>query len=339
VLKEGSLSSVTPVEDKFVDVPIIRLGEKYIQNPISKIHSLRPNIIIFTPELRNFTFWLLLILKPFYRYKLVSWTHGINNKDFVTGKIGFSSKFRLLMMKLSDLVIIYSTERAKSLRKLISKKIITANNTLDTHTLDEVYTKFSKQGMKSVKEELKWAQDSVNFIYVGRLIAEKEIDKNILLFKELSKKIESPCYFHIIGEGPEREKLESQAGSESSNILFHGKIVDPNIVGKLLYASDLHLHLGYNGLAVVHSLCFETPIVTQAPNNLHGPFHSPEFEYLNKKNSIIRKHTDLADQVLFTLKNENVLNNLKKEARKTYLEDCMAEHFLNTFITLNEEFN
>ncbi|WP_417372053.1 glycosyltransferase, partial [Gelidibacter japonicus] len=215
VSKEGTLTSVTPSENMFIETPIIRVGEKYLQNPFGAIHSLKPKTIIFTPELRNFTFWLLLILKPFYRYKLVSWTHGINNKDFVTGKISFSSRFRFVMMNLSDLVITYSKERAKFLREFISKKIITANNTLDTYTLDEVYDKLSKQSVEFVKEELRWKKDSVNFVYIGRLIAEKEIEKNIELFKELSLRINKQCFFHIIGEGPERERLDTKTNRET----------------------------------------------------------------------------------------------------------------------------
>ncbi len=338
VSKEGTLTSVTPKENMFIDTPIVRVGEKYLQNPIGAIHSLRPKTIIFTPELRNFTFWLLLLLKPFYGYKLVSWTHGINNKDFVTGKISFTSRFRFMMMNLSDLVITYSKERAKFLREIISKKIITANNTLDTHTLDEVYNKLSEQSAELVKEELKWEKGSVNFVYIGRLIAEKEIEKNIELFKELSLKLNKPCFFHIIGDGPERKRLDTETNRKVHNILFHGKIVDPQIIGKLLYASDLHLHLGYNGLAVVHSLCFELPIITQKPNK-DGPFHSPEFEYLNDKNSIVRDYDQILDCVVGILGNGKVLNELKKESRNTYLEDCRINHFLNTFIKLTGELN
>ena len=334
-IKEGSLKSVNADQENFLTVPIIKFGEKYFQFPFKYIIKLKPSNVVVTPELRNISFWILFILKFIFDYKLVSWTHGINNKDFYTGKIGFSGRLRLVMIKLSDQVITYSHERAELLSKFTNKKITVANNTLDTRSLDKVYSTLINKGKDKVSKELGWKSNELNFIYVGRLIEEKNIQQSISIFKEVSEQVNKKCNFHIIGKGPYESSLKNYIEVERiSNVIFYGQIHDVEILGSMLYVSDLHLHLGYTGLAIVHSLCFECPIVTYIPDKIDGPFHSPEYEYLNNNNSIQSGKGNLTSTVIEIIRNQNMLEQLKANARLTFEKSCDLSHFLKTFSAL-----
>lgn len=332
VVKEGSLRSYKTDEDLFIEVPIIRIGEKYIQSVLPYIKSLKPAVIVYTPELRNFTFWFLLLMKPFFKFRLVAWTHGINNKDFFSGKLGFQTKLRMLMMRFSDDIIVYSKDRAEVLQKILNKKVLVAKNTLDTHILNEVYKSLDSEGIEEIRSELK-VKSKFNLIYVGRLIKEKEIEYALDLFRSVAQDIDD-INFYIIGDGPDRARLESIVEKNNINgVYFLGQIDDPYLLGKWLYISDLHLHPGYVGLAVVHSLCFETPIVTRIPSSEYGPFHSPEYVYLTAENSI-RGGEGLQHEICKVLKDKQHLFGLKKQARKTYEQECDISGFISIFESL-----
>lgn len=334
-VKEGSLKSIEADQKNFLTVPIIKLGEKYLQFPFRYIIKFKPSNVVVTPELRNISFWILFILKFIFDYKLVSWTHGINNKDFHTGNIGFSGRIRLLMIKLSDLVITYSDKRADLLGKLTNNKITVANNTLDTRSLNSVHLQLSEKGKSQLFNDLGWSESEHHFIYVGRLLRDKNIEESILLFKEVSENVKVKCNFHIVGKGPYEIALKNLIEEQRiTNISFHGQILDKVLLGSMLYASDLHLHLGYTGLAVVHSLCFGCPIVTTLPDKVNGPFHSPEFEYLDKNNSILSEDVNLSRRVEEVINSRSMLQQIKANARSTFENKCAIDHFLNTFLEL-----
>lgn len=337
VLKENSISSYNTNDVKFVEIPILRIGEKYYQSVIVQLFKFKPNIIVYTPELRNFTFWLLILLKLFFKYKLIAWTHGINNVDFVEGKLATASKIRLFMMKCSDGVIAYSEDRANLLKSYLGKKILVANNTLDTKSLNVAYNEVSQKSRNEVCKFLDIPKECRHFIYVGRLIKEKQIENSLKLFNKIRKEIE--CQFHIVGEGPHREALEEYINVECINdVTFQGKITDPLNLGYWLYVSDLHFHLGYVGLAVVHSLCFETPIVTLKPKPGIGPYHSPEYIYLNEKNSIIVDGIELKEKVLKVLLSYKRINSMRKQCRDDFLNNCALDNFIETFLNIEENF-
>ncbi|MBO6792750.1 MAG: glycosyltransferase [Balneolaceae bacterium] len=332
VLKEQSLSSVETDKANFFPIPIIRIGEKYFQFPFLLLFRYLPKYVVVTPELRNLTFWVLLLLKFFLRFKLVCWTHGINNKDYFTGEISLSGRFRMRMMKFSDQIITYSNDRAKKLEKLIKKPISVANNTLDTLALNEVYQNLSKLGIEQVYQKLGWSYDELHFIYVGRLIEEKEIVKSIELFQEVSINSDKIINFHIVGDGPFKQQLNTYIkNNQVNNVTLYGQILDSEILGSMLLASHLHLHLGYTGLAIVHSLCFACPIVTQLPNKEKGPYHSPEFEYLDESNSIQGSFRELEIKVKQIISDPVSVQSLKEKARNTFEEECSIEIFLSAF--------
>ena len=334
-VKDHSLGSVATANTVFHKVAIKKIKSFYFQPIIPFIKKYRPKAIVVLPELKNLNYWWMFILKFIYKYELIAWTHGINNKDFYT-RLSTQSKIRLLMMRLADKVLVYSHERAESLKKLIKKEVLVASNTLDTDQLNAVYHKLSTIPVSTVKDKYQVRTGKV-LIYVGRLIKSKEVNRSIHIFKEVLQQVPDTTLL-IVGDGPEKAALETYVSTQglTGKVRFMGKISDSAIVGELLYLSDLQLHLGYVGLAVVDSMCFRTPVVTMAPGE-QGPYHSPEFGYLKHDHNAIIGSVDQATlQVTQYLQDSRRLNALQDNARQTFLQECSMKNFLHVLNNLDE---
>lgn len=60
-------------------------------------------------------------------------------------------------------------------------------------------------------------------LYVGRLVVEKEVDKILRIWAEISKELPAEWQFVIVGDGPERTRLERLSASlQLKNIRFEG---------------------------------------------------------------------------------------------------------------------
>lgn len=66
-------------------------------------------------------------------------------------------------------------------------------------------------------------EDSLNFIYVGRLVKYKNVD---VIIRALQKKYQDKAILHIVGEGAEEAKLKqlSKDLKIEKNIIFHGQL-------------------------------------------------------------------------------------------------------------------
>jgi len=102
--------------------------------------------------------------------------------------------------------------------------------------------KFVPQRRKEeVRNELDTPESAPVMIVVGNLSREKRIDRNLLALERL-KDIIPNLHLWIVGDGPEREKLEKQADSIhlKSRVRFAGSRAD---VADLVSASDLFVLL------------------------------------------------------------------------------------------------
>jgi glycosyltransferase involved in cell wall biosynthesis len=78
----------------------------------------------------------------------------------------------------------------------------------------------------------------------------------------------------LVGEGPEKESLESLALSLQVPHRFVGACYDEAVIAKLFKASDLTVSPGKVGLTAMHSMAYGTPVIS------HGNFdhQMPEVE-------------------------------------------------------------
>lgn len=252
-----------------------------LQDILSPLIKYRPKIIIAESALWIISNYLFLLLRPFFGYKFISWSHGFNRKKGFHPESSFADRLRVWWMNKSDAVILYS-RRGRSLVSPYLKnpaKVFVANNTLDTANLVNIRNRLRKRGKENIKRDIGFASQH-NLIYVGRLLREKEPDRLIDILKGLLTQIED-VELHFVGAGPMLDELRNRAGEIDlkSKIRFWGPVTDDEEAGKMIYASDLMIIPGYVGLSIVHSFCFDCPVMTQK-QGYKGPFHAPEIEYL-----------------------------------------------------------
>lgn len=329
--KKGKVKSA----QEHIDYPNELIGRFYyqreeaavVQNIFKPLLKYRPKIVISQFSFKYFTFWLLFILKPIFRYKLIVWTHGIQNKEREKPFITFRGRLSLFFYRNVDAIILYSNE-IKDLfiaHRVTTKPIYVAKNTIDTYSLRDKLIALQQVNRDKLKLELGFTT-KYSIVYIGRLLKSKNIDLLCRVFDSMPSTLD--VSLHIIGDGEERD-LVLQKSRQNKRIVYHGAVYDDSLNSKLLYCSDMLLMTGEVGLSIIHGFCFGLPLIT-----VKGVSHGPEIDFLKDgingffvdadTNAIVIKISEiLADDLKLQLLKQNALDSAYNE--------CSIENFLKGF--------
>lgn len=293
----------------------------------------KPDIVVSVFNVGNLNLYFLFLLRSLLKFKLVLWSLGYDHlTGFDPGK-NFLHKIRLILSQKADAVIFYWKYGKDVVEKFSKKKshYFVAQNTIDTTMHFDLKSKFDMLGKDKIKKEL-GIEDKINFIYIGRLVPDKEVDVLLKAYSLFEKKY-GDCRLTIIGDGPEREKLEYlKSNHEITGAFFLGEILDVETTGKWLYISDALIMPGRLGNSVVHSFCYGTPVIS---TNKGEFFHCEGISYLKEGvNGFLandRDPDDLCDKMYKLISDEEQLINLRKNAFKTAKEECSLEKMLEGF--------
>lgn len=298
--------------------------------PVLKKH--KPKIIICEFSINYLTFWMLFFLKPFYGYKLATWSHGIKNEEVGQQFKSCRSKISIFIYNRVNAALFYSELRMKIISSKIKNKnkLFVAPNSIDTNSISKIRDSLGRSTKQQIQYHLN-INSELTLVYIGRLIKAKRID---LICSSLEILVNSgiSCSLHIIGDGVEKEECEKHI-AKGLPIVLHGEIYDEKIIGSYLLASDLLINPGYIGLNIVHAFVYGLPVIT-CRSEINGPFHSPEIEYLvNDYNGIICSPSseEIAAEILFLMKNKWKLLKLAENAMITSNEVCNIENMCNGF--------
>ena len=180
-----------------------------------------------------------------------------------------------------------------------------------------VKTKYIKFCVDNNRIEAKRNLPGNNIISVGRLSPEKGYSDLIEVFSRIHKR-NKKAKLDIIGDGPEREKLEKiiEEKKVKSSIKLHG-YKDKDYVFSKMSESDIYLMTSYTesfGIVLIEAMSFGLPCV--AFSSAQGALEIIE----NGKNGVIVQDRDkdvMVDNVCDLLDNKNCLKKFSKEATKT----------------------
>jgi len=210
------------------------------------------------------------ILKIFSKKSLCLITH-----NHPVPKSGFGNKIITFIAYnlLYDKVIFYTENSCRwaiTERLIPKKKAFWANNTIDE------------------TEIIKYKKDRQNplspprLLMIGRLLEYRWIDRLIDYYSEL-KKIVPTVELHVIGDGPEKYKIE-EAQRRISDIHYYGMLIDEMKIGPIFNEVDFVFIPGHSGLSINHSFAYGKPYIT-SQDYVNQP---PEYSYLKDGvNSII----------------------------------------------------
>lgn len=214
---------------------------------------------IFLGEISRLSTWIAAIVCRLRGVHVTFWGHGL---------YGNESRLRLILKKtlfrLAHAHLLYE-RRAKELlikQGFNPSKLYVIFNSLDYDTHKSLCHKLELLDKKEVFYFFKNPAMPV-IIFIGRLTPVKKLELLLEAVNRINQ--DSPkLNLVIIGDGPERKKLEKMgtSGLENKWLYFTGACYDENEIGKYLLKSDLCVSPGNVGLTAVHSLSFGTPVCT-----------------------------------------------------------------------------
>jgi glycosyltransferase involved in cell wall biosynthesis len=214
--------------------------------------------------------WLMAAVGRACGKKIFFWSHG-----WLRSEAPLKQAIRNLYFSLSDGVLVYA-DRARTIAEssgFPAHKVHPIYNSLDWDVSCDLYEQLSSRDEAAVRAASSAWPEVPLLICTARLT---ELCRFDLLLDAMSRLQTRGCETSLIlvGDGPERRRLEQMARELNLNVTFTGAIYDEAELARLIYASDLTVSPGKVGLTAMHSLTYGTPVIT------HGDLDSqmPEVE-------------------------------------------------------------
>lgn len=260
------------------------------------IFKYKPEQVVVEFDLNILNIWVLLLLRKFFHFSLVLWTHGYSSKThFFDPQKKFVDRVRNYWYKKADKIFVYEKKAYELLVPYVLKnKITILNNSVDTSQLV-----FLKEKNKNIyQSDLKKAlgiQEKFVITFLGSLAARKHPTELVNIFKAIKREIDSVALLYI-GDGSERQKIvDSISMNNVSNVYMLGAINDTKILINYLCISNLIAIPGHIGLVANTAIAMGIPLFTIKLGK-YVKSHAPEFNYLiHKENAFIA-----TDEVSFT---------------------------------------
>ncbi len=302
----------------------IYIGRAYVTP--KAIFAARRHTVVINAELGNLNLPLLICFRRLLGCRIVLWTFGYDPKrGFSTGD--WKDRLRLWMYDQADAIVFYWRQGRDSILPYLKhpSRTFVAPNTLETDVLDSIRERLA-QVDRRVLAERAGASGRAHFLFLGRLLADKEADRLLRAWKEVEAGT-VPVALTVVGDGPERSSLEELARVlELRTVRFAGEITDAEAVGRMLVVSRAVVVPGRLGLTVVHAFCFGVPVISQAkPSHFHGE----GIGYVRDgENGILVPDGDisaLARAILLLAENDDVHSKMSNAARQTVEEEASID--------------
>lgn len=306
-------------------------GKIFISKIFSKIKELRAEIIISVFNVGNLNIYILFLLRKFLKFKIILWSFGYDPVRGFNPDKYFTDKIRLYLSQKADAVIFYWENGKEEVSRYskVTGHYFVAPNTLDTDKQTELKRKFEITGKEKIKSEL-GVKEKFHFVYVGRLLEDKQIDLLLKAFSHLEKDT-AEIRLTIIGDGPEKSNLENLSRElKLKNIFFTGEITDDELTGKWIFISDAFVMPGRLGLSVVHTFCFGTPVISQKKEK---HFHGEGIGYVKDGvNGFLAEDeniSELAERMKRIISDPELSDRLRTNAFYSSQNECSVESMIN----------
>ncbi len=310
---------IYPYKNSFRDV-ISTLEKTIYQRDIKIVHAHSPKAAM----------WLkLFCLLNRKTFKFIYTIHGIH---FVHYKFPLNILFTIYEIITNRMFVdalicvgIDDYNLAKKLKLISDEKLFLIENGIDL-------TEFENLEDYSIKKEFNIKNEKI-IVTVCRLHYQKDIETAIRAIKLLeNEKIK----FLIVGDGPERNKLEKLTKSLKleNKVIFLGH---RNDVNRILKIADIFvLSTKWEGLALVilESFASKIPVIA---SNVHGNTSV----IVNGENGLLFKFKDpkdLAKKILLLLRDENLRARIVENAYNSVKSRFNVERMIRRYDNLYSHF-
>ena len=236
------------------------VGPLYFQHQILRgILSRRISHCIFLGNPWFVSCWLLTPILRLLGKRVYFWSHGwlSRREPLLRGLL------KDAFFSLPDGLLLYG-RRARDIglsRGFASHRLHVVGNSLDYRTQKIVFASLAGVSQAALRHELGLPEAARIIICTARLTKKCRFD---ILLHAVSLLVASNAKYFVIliGDGPEKDSLESLALTLKVPHRFLGQCYDETVIAKFFKASDLTVSPGKIGLTAIHSMAYGTPVIS-----------------------------------------------------------------------------
>ncbi|MCK1468412.1 glycosyltransferase family 4 protein [Bradyrhizobium sp. CW10] len=227
--------------------------------------DVRAIIILGDPNIRST--WVIAVVGRLLRKKILFWTHG-----WLKPENKLKAKIRNLYFSLADRVLTYDDRAIEIARStgFPTERITPIYNSLDWGRAREISRALQASDLSRAREEMSSSPTAPILICTARLTSLCRFDL-LIEAASLLKKENFPVTLVLVGDGPERERLQARADALTVPIRFMGALYDEEKLGRFISAADVTVSPGKVGLTAMHSLMYGTPVITHDDRDAQMP--------------------------------------------------------------------
>ena len=306
--QDGFVSTLQdfPYQGKVVIPKLISFVKFYYQfNKLKYSFKFQPDVILMAGNLRDLSFWMLLIFGRFMGYKMVIHGQGPFNK-VADGNIFHRFMYGAILY-LSDKYICYN---AFSLESFVSHKVpyiskVCFVNNIVNYNCD-------------VAEIRQREYSQLGILFVGRLRSDSKF-RNLLMIVQNLRKYFSDLRIHVVGDLVKESNLHILENNNDI-VVYHGKTHSFYELMNIAKECSLACYPGDAGLSVVTYMALGLGVIAHDDLYKHK---GPEIAYLTfgeDSLSFQRENWQDLEKVLHSALTSEVLRrNLGRSAHEKFL--------------------
>lgn len=301
---------------------------------LALIRKINPDIIhVHTPASIGFTG---MVIARYLKIPLVMTYHTLLEEYF---------KYFLLSLRGRKRIESQAEKMMKKFTRFFYNKadlVITPSSAIKKLLEDENVKRpieILPNGIK-LKKLKKTKKKDKTVLYVGRIGKEKSIDVLLKSFKELLKRID--CKFMIVGDGPDRGRLEKLARKmrienkvEFTGYIDYEKLMDYYSIADVFVSASV---TETQGLTILESFVCGCPVVVSDALGFKDVVENGKNGFLVKPNNL----KEFSNRIYQILKNKRLRDKLSKQAKKTaklYTISNCSKNLVHTYKKLIKQKN
>jgi glycosyltransferase involved in cell wall biosynthesis len=202
--------------------------------------------------------WLGMCMAQARGKRVLLYAHGWRRTD----TNALIRVIRLAFLRQADGLLLYG-HRARSIGLALGvspEKMHVVYNSMDYQQMVALRNSISQTQLNALRKKLFDNSHLPVVIYVGRLIASKQVD----LLIEACSRVKTggqPLGLIIVGEGPEMGFLKEKAFRLNLPVHFTGAVYEETQLSLLISAANVLVVPGYLGLSAIHAMTYGTPVI------------------------------------------------------------------------------
>ncbi|WP_372755677.1 glycosyltransferase [Labilibaculum sp.] len=275
-------------------------------NVVSKIFSKEYDLFILDGAISHLSTWIFSLLCRIAGKKILFWSHGFKGTDR-----GLKKLIRTVFFKFLPHGLLLYGNFSKGImvaEGFDPSKIFVIGNSLDYQKQKKIREELLKDqsSLQKLRKSI-FKEDHKTLVFIGRLVANKKVDKIIQsLYKLKGEGLNLNCI--VIGDGQAKQQLIDLVDKYQLQSQFHftNALYQEEDIAKFFLISDLMVSPGNVGLNCIHALGYGVPVLT------HDNFseQNPEVEAIvHGKNGFLYKHNDYDDMTI-AIKNWFIKGNV-----------------------------